>query len=132
MANEPVDTVADVVTKPKPPKWLDGLYFSVDGVLVTREERAFDHRVLQTIKRKRVDRDSQLAAELGVSISRDRHGKYEDTRFEACLFRLQQKGCIIRIQRTWHYEGYWEDLPSPTLSLTAKGEWLSMERIPED
>ena len=113
-------------------RWLDGLWYSVEGKPTTRESRAYDYRMLQTAVRMGADRDSELAAKLGVSTAQDEHGRYVDKAFAASLFRLEQKNCLIRISRKWDYRGFWAAVPDPQFSITSKGDFLAHQPLPED
>jgi hypothetical protein len=113
MANEVIETV-----KRKPTRWLDGLYCSWKLEVV-----AFDHNVLQILARTGADRDSALAAKLGLG--------QKDPVFLDCIQRLSLKGCIIRRERKWHHTGHWNALEDPTIQLSAKGDFLAYQELPE-
>jgi hypothetical protein len=105
-------------------KWLDGSWFSVDGKLVTRDERdGVDYPVLRKVKYCG-GFERELARLLGF--------EYGDKRLRKSLERLSQKGCIIRRTHAWHFTGVWAELPEPTIILTAKGEFLAGEGLPRD
>jgi hypothetical protein len=126
--NEIVDLAPNVPlagpTKDDIVRWLDGLWYSVEGKPTTRGSRADDLNMLQIAVRTGADRDSLLAAKLGMEVT--------DKRFLASLFRLQQKACMIRISRKSDYRGFWGKVPDPTFKITSKGDFLAHSPLPED
>jgi hypothetical protein len=104
-------------------KWLDGNWWGIDGKLVTREERALDHAILQKMRFGDL-LESQLAAKLAC-------GRKDKVLIKS-LERLSQKGCIIRMPIQWDYRGFWAPIEDPNLTMTSKGTFLAAERLPND
>jgi hypothetical protein len=104
-------------------KWLDGSWFSVDGKLVPKDKRNFDYTVLKKVPYCG-GHERELARLLGF--------EYGDKLLRQSLERLSMKGCCIRKLNEWHFTGVWAELPEPTIILTAKGEFLSHEPLPQD
>jgi hypothetical protein len=103
-------------------KWLDGNWWAIDGKLVTREERGFDHTILQKMRFGDL-LESELAAKLGCDP--------KDKMLIKSLERLSQKGCLIRMPMKWDYRGFWGPVEDPPLKMTSKGSFLASERLPE-
>lgn len=118
---EPTDAVPGVPAKklgvPEKTKviinYLDGR--KVNGEVVTLEAIKFDHRVLKTIRLKRLNREGQLAAYLGVRMA--------DEWFQESLARLESFGLITRTNKKWDYTGVWIELApeDKQVGTTARG-----------
>jgi hypothetical protein len=116
-----VEPVIDAAAKHR---WLDGLYVSENGKLVTLEHGLF-HKQILGASRFGDQLESVLAAKVGVSNPKDKQ-------FRAALDLLAQKACLLIVRRRWHFEGYWDIISDPVIKITAKGAFLATEKYPND
>jgi hypothetical protein len=124
MDNEQIVDAVAPVSQAKPPRWLDNLFFSIGGKLVTVEDRAEDKLVLQRLNVLKVTTEQELASSVGVPA--------DNKKFLKSLERLAMKGCVIRKTHKWHAEGYWGAVDNPPVQITPKGELYAMQPPVED
>jgi hypothetical protein len=93
--------------------YLDGR--KVNGEVVTLDAIKLDHRVLKTIRLKRIHRENQLANYLGMRMA--------DEWFQESLARLASFGLITRTNKRWDYTGAWVEIADEDkqVNTTARG-----------